>query len=229
MAYGRSSLSISLSKLAFIVVLLLLFGETFVKGQPQVIGSTQPIVASLGEDAILLCQVEPPADVTGLTVEWSKPDLRYDPNKQGWVEYVHLYRDYREVPDMKLSSYVRRTKLFTNELRQGNISLKISNVTPEDEGSYRCYIPKLRSRARSAVVHLVVGSHSSKTTETPPQLTSLPSPNLRGGTNITGGLPRSRLALIGVLIVFLMVMSLGVICFLLQKCEEEKLIKVLII
>lgn len=127
-------------------------------GQSQVIGSLQPIVAAPGDDVILPCHVEPPINVAGLTVEWSKPDLQPDPNDRlSRVEYVHLYRDTREVPDMKLSSYVRRTALFVDDLRRGNISLKIINVTLADEGRYKCFLPKLRSQKQSSIVRLIVG------------------------------------------------------------------------
>ncbi|XP_042256383.1 myelin-oligodendrocyte glycoprotein-like isoform X2 [Thunnus maccoyii] len=118
-----------------VVLFLLLFAYTPAKGQPQVIGSLQPIMAAPGDSVILPCHVEPPIDVRGLMVEWSRPDRKPDPRDGlSRVEYVHLYRDNREVPDMKIPSYVSRTALFTDGLRQGNISLKIINVTLADEG-----------------------------------------------------------------------------------------------
>ena len=123
----------------------------------MVIGSTQPIVASPGDDVILPCQLDPEFNVQGLTVEWSKPDLKPDPSDRlSRVAYVHLYRNRREVPDMKIPAYLSRTKLFTDELERGNISLKIMNVTLADEGRYRCFVPKLKSRIQSAIVRLVV-------------------------------------------------------------------------
>uniref|UniRef100_A0A8C4DYC4 Ig-like domain-containing protein n=1 Tax=Dicentrarchus labrax TaxID=13489 RepID=A0A8C4DYC4_DICLA len=127
-------------------------------GQSQVVGSPQPIIAAPGDDVILPCHVVPQVNVAGLTVEWSRPDIQPDPkDRLSRVEYVHLYRDTREDTDMKLSTYVRRTELFTDGLRQGNISLKIMNVTLEDKGRYRCFIPKLKSRIKFSIVHLVVG------------------------------------------------------------------------
>ncbi|XP_054483364.1 myelin-oligodendrocyte glycoprotein-like [Anoplopoma fimbria] len=182
------SYSVSLAPVT-LVVLVLLLGFTPVEGQSQVIGSLQPIVVSPGDDVILPCHVEPPLSVMGLTVEWSRPDLQRDP--KDWlsrVEYVHLYRDNREVPDMKLSSFVRRTTLFPDGLRQGNISLKIMNVTLADEGRFQCFIPKLEGRVRSAFVHLVVEPNSAKnwTTETPIQPRSPQTPDLRGETDAKG-------------------------------------------
>uniref|UniRef100_A0A3B4GW41 Ig-like domain-containing protein n=1 Tax=Pundamilia nyererei TaxID=303518 RepID=A0A3B4GW41_9CICH len=127
-------------------------------GDVLVIGSNLPIIAAPGDDVILPCHLEPAFDVQGLTVEWSKPDLKPDPSDRlSRVEYVHLYRDRKEVPDMKMASYFRRTELFIDDMKHGNISLKILNVSEEDNGRYRCFIPKLQSRVKAAVVELVVG------------------------------------------------------------------------
>lgn len=127
-------------------------------GQSRVIGSLQPIKAAPGDDVILPCHLEPWSNVQGLTVEWSKPDLKPDPSDRlSRVPYVHLYRDRREDLDMKLESYVRRTALFMDGLKRGNISLKIMNVTVEDQGRYRCFIPKLKSDVKDSIVLLLVG------------------------------------------------------------------------
>uniref|UniRef100_A0A668TGM4 Ig-like domain-containing protein n=1 Tax=Oreochromis aureus TaxID=47969 RepID=A0A668TGM4_OREAU len=127
-------------------------------GEVLVIGSSLPVIAVPGDDVILPCHLEPTFNVQGLTVEWSKPDLKPDPSDRlSRVEYVHLYRDRKEVPDMKMASYFRRTELFMDAMKHGNISLKILNVSEEDNGRYRCFIPKLRSRVKAAVVELVVG------------------------------------------------------------------------
>ncbi|XP_025757519.1 myelin-oligodendrocyte glycoprotein isoform X2 [Oreochromis niloticus] len=137
---------------------------TPVQGEVVVIGSNLPIIAALGDDVILPCHLEPMFDVQGLTVEWSKPDLKPDPSDRlSRVEYVHLYRDRQEVPDMKMASYFRRTELFMDDMKHGNISLKILNVSEEDNGRYRCFIPKLRSRVKAAVVELVVDPNFSET------------------------------------------------------------------
>uniref|UniRef100_A0A3Q1BP60 Ig-like domain-containing protein n=1 Tax=Amphiprion ocellaris TaxID=80972 RepID=A0A3Q1BP60_AMPOC len=125
-------------------LILLLF-----PGQRQVVGPAQPIIAALGDDVILPCHLKPIADVQDKTVVWSKPDLKPDPlNPQRGVDYVHLYRNRMELPDMQIPSYNGRTALFVNELKHGNISLKITNVTLEDHGRYRCFIPKLNGRVK---------------------------------------------------------------------------------
>lgn len=122
------------------------------------VGSNLPTVAAPGDTVVLPCHLEPTFDVRGLTVEWSKLGLKPDPSDRlSRVEYVHLYRDKTEVPDMKIASYVRRTELFADAMKHGNISLKITNVSEGDAGRYRCFVPKLQSRVKFAIVELVVG------------------------------------------------------------------------
>nr|XP_014269419.2 myelin-oligodendrocyte glycoprotein [Maylandia zebra] len=158
---------------------------TLAGGEVLVIGSNLPIVAAPGDDVILPCHLEPTFDVQGLTVEWSKPDLKPDPSDRlSRVEYVHLYRDRKEVPDMKMASYFRRTELFMDDMKHGNISLKILNVSEEDNGRYRCFIPKLQSRVKAAVVELVVDPNHVKTStaETSLQTQDHQDKTLRNGS-----------------------------------------------
>ncbi|XP_068164219.1 myelin-oligodendrocyte glycoprotein-like isoform X2 [Antennarius striatus] len=172
--------------------------EASVSGQGQVhlIGPSLPIIAAVGDDVILPCYLEPSINVETMTVEWSKPDLKPDPfDPLSSVEYVHLYRGRREVTDMKIQSYFSRTKLFTSELKHGNISLKIINVTLSDAGRYKCFIPKLKNKVFS-IVQLDVEPNITMT-ETPPLPTKLQTPESNNDQTIKvwRGLPSSRPAL----------------------------------
>ncbi|XP_035771893.1 myelin-oligodendrocyte glycoprotein-like [Neolamprologus brichardi] len=176
---------------------------TSVRGEVLVIGSNLPIIAAPGDDVILPCHLEPMFDVQGLTVEWSKPDLKPDPSD----EYVHLYRHGKEVPDMKMASYFRRTELFMDDMKHGNISLKILNVSEEDNGRYRCFIPKLQSTVKAAVVELVVNPNYGKISspETPLHPRNLRTPDPQDTTQRNN---RSRAA---VLISIIITVSLLVV------------------
>ncbi|XP_019211723.1 butyrophilin-like protein 2 [Oreochromis niloticus] len=55
----------------------------------------------------------------------------------------------------KNPSYKGRSSLFTDELKHGNISLKLTKVKPADEGRYRCYIPE---KDEEVFIDLVVAS-----------------------------------------------------------------------
>ncbi|XP_031161399.1 trichohyalin-like isoform X2 [Sander lucioperca] len=119
------------------------------RGQSEVIAPSQPIVAFVGEDIILPCHLEPAMNAFDITTEWARPDL--DPR------FVLVWRDGVELESKKHSSYRGRTSLFTEELKHGNVSLKLSKVKISDEGTYRCFIPVL---ARASTVQLVVGAVS---------------------------------------------------------------------
>ncbi|XP_032438621.1 uncharacterized protein LOC116732503 isoform X3 [Xiphophorus hellerii] len=92
-----------------------------------------------------------------MTVEWSRPDAKHRPKG---MEYVHLYRDNREVLDMKSSLYHGRTA-FAGGLRHGNMSLIITNVTTADGGTYKCFVPKLHGNTKSSIVHLIIDQNSN--------------------------------------------------------------------
>ncbi|XP_028420465.1 myelin-oligodendrocyte glycoprotein-like isoform X2 [Perca flavescens] len=155
--------------------------------RPQVIGASQPIVAPLGGDVILPCHVEPQLNVEELTVEWWRPDVPPDPrDPQSNYRYVHRYHDKQHEEDMKKPSYAGRTEMFTDGLKHGNISLKISNVKLSDQGRYRCQIPQL-GRASLIMLNVEPRSVETWTTETPlhPHNLQSPGPNDANGEKTT--------------------------------------------
>ncbi|XP_047454502.1 butyrophilin subfamily 3 member A2-like, partial [Mugil cephalus] len=131
----------------FRVLLVYLLLHRFCRGQSQLIGSSQPITAVAGGDVILPCHLEPAQDVTTSTLEWTRSDLK--------PIIIYLLRAGQELTSMKDPSYNGRTSLFVEELKHGNISLKLSKVKPGDEGTYRCFIP---GKKEEAFVELVVAS-----------------------------------------------------------------------
>ncbi|XP_030287343.1 butyrophilin subfamily 2 member A2-like [Sparus aurata] len=113
--------------------------------------SSQPIVAMMGDDIVLPCQMEHAVDASGLTVEWSRPDLE--------PRFVHLRRDSVELVLEKNPLYKGRTSLSTNRLKRGDISLKLSTVKVSDEGTYRGFVPT-SGTPTDCVIQLTVGSVS---------------------------------------------------------------------
>ncbi|KAM8748152.1 butyrophilin subfamily 3 member A2-like [Acanthopagrus schlegelii] len=119
-------------------------------GQSQLIAPSQPIVAKVGDDIILPCHLEPEADVVAMTLEWTRPDLK--------PIFVHVTRSGQDNVRIQHSSFKNRTSVSIDELKHGNVSLKLSKVKPSDARRYQCYIPKLNT---GAFVELVVGAASS--------------------------------------------------------------------
>uniref|UniRef100_A0A7N6BQ34 Ig-like domain-containing protein n=1 Tax=Anabas testudineus TaxID=64144 RepID=A0A7N6BQ34_ANATE len=142
---NRLSIPPQLRTTSVLVVHLLLIH--FTTGQSKLIGSSQPIVATVGDDIILPCHLEPAVDVAAKTLEWTRSDLE--------PRFVFVWRAGQDFVTIKNPSYKGRTSLFTDELKHGNISLKLSEVKPADEGKYRCYVP---DNNEESFVELVVAS-----------------------------------------------------------------------
>ncbi|XP_033970205.1 butyrophilin subfamily 3 member A3-like [Trematomus bernacchii] len=103
------------------------------RGQSQLIGPPQPIVATLGQDVILPCHLEPEMDVTADTLEWTKSNV--------YPRFVNVWRAGQVFERDINPSYKGRTSLFRDELKHGNIALKLSEVQLSDLGTYTCDIP----------------------------------------------------------------------------------------
>uniref|UniRef100_A0A3Q2E7T0 Ig-like domain-containing protein n=1 Tax=Cyprinodon variegatus TaxID=28743 RepID=A0A3Q2E7T0_CYPVA len=110
-------------------------------GNYQLIVPPEPIIAAPGDDVILPCRVDPDWNAMEKTVEWFRPHLRA-PGPQKRVEYVYVHRFRKMDRDMMMETYIQRTSL-SEGLRHGDVSLRIHNVSLEDNGRFRCFIPNL--------------------------------------------------------------------------------------
>uniref|UniRef100_A0A8C4HRR7 Ig-like domain-containing protein n=1 Tax=Dicentrarchus labrax TaxID=13489 RepID=A0A8C4HRR7_DICLA len=127
--------------LLFLVCYLVCVAE-----QSELICSHQPIVALAGDDVILPCYLDPPISASSETVVWTRP--RLDP------KYIHVHQDGRLMFETQNPSYYLRTRLFVDELQNGNVSMKIFRVKISDAGKYFC---TLRSMQKKASIQLTVG------------------------------------------------------------------------
>ncbi|TMS02411.1 Butyrophilin subfamily 1 member A1 [Larimichthys crocea] len=132
---------------AFTVVFLAVMHSC--RGRHLVIGPPEPVVALVGEDVILPCHLNPAMNAFEMTVEWARPDLN--------PRFVFVWRDGVELKSKNHHLYEGRTSLFTDELKNGNISMILSKVRLSDEGEYKCFVPDVGE----SKVQLVVGAVSS--------------------------------------------------------------------
>ncbi|XP_014870919.1 myelin-oligodendrocyte glycoprotein-like [Poecilia latipinna] len=214
-AAGLCEIFFSRSGFWTFIFFLVLFW-TPVKGGLQLIGSSQPIVAAPGDDVILPCRVDPEWDAVGKTVEWSRPDLRpTGPQKR--VEYVFVYRFRKTDRDMMMDTYIQRTSLSQDGLRRGDVSLTIRNVSLQDQGRFRCFIPRLGIEAELLLV--VDPNFVSTTTTEMVRHRNLITPTPQEETSRNGH--RSRMFLLIPIILFIISMSLLfiLVIFSLKKCS----------
>ncbi|XP_055757312.1 putative selection and upkeep of intraepithelial T-cells protein 1 homolog [Salvelinus fontinalis] len=125
-------------------------------GLSEVVGSADPVIASAGDDVILPCSLKPSVSAEDMVVEWTGLDLKENSVKK----MVHCYKDGRDFYDDQCPFYRNRTSMFHEELKNGNVSLKLTNVTLSDAGRYRCFLPTLNSQVKETTVQLIVGAVS---------------------------------------------------------------------
>ncbi|XP_027894878.1 myelin-oligodendrocyte glycoprotein-like isoform X2 [Xiphophorus couchianus] len=129
----------------------------------------KPIKAQVGSDVILPCLVKPPVNVRDAAVEWM-----FDSSKT-----VHLFRNEADDRESQDDRYKGRTYLNHTMLELGNISLKLSNVTKNDEGIYSCFVHRLPDLSEEKHVTLIVVD--GKENENPDKHSGGPEPGVIGG------------------------------------------------
>ncbi|CAI5660725.1 coxsackievirus and adenovirus receptor-like [Oreochromis aureus] len=86
------------------------------------------ITAESGQNITLPCR----ALNTIIGVEWSRPDLN--------EEYVLLHRDGHFDPASQHPSFKNRVELQDRQMKDGDVSLILKNVTTNDTGTYECRV-----------------------------------------------------------------------------------------
>ncbi|KAL4008109.1 hypothetical protein ACER0C_001961 [Sarotherodon galilaeus] len=107
------------------------------------IARQQDVQAKLGDDVSLQCQIT--TDEIISVLKWSRPDLNTD-------GYVYFYRNKRSYENYQHPSFHGRVKLRDPEMKDGDVSLILNNVTFNDTGIYECHVA-VRNPVRSKRVH----------------------------------------------------------------------------
>uniref|UniRef100_A0A3Q2D7L5 Ig-like domain-containing protein n=1 Tax=Cyprinodon variegatus TaxID=28743 RepID=A0A3Q2D7L5_CYPVA len=132
-----------------LIISVLLLIHT-IEGQSQESNLPQIIKAMLGDDVVLPCHIKASEDPSQITIEWGRPDLK--------PRFVYVWHNQKEYLTDQNTAYIGRASLFHDKLNDGDVSLKLSNVTHSDNGKYRCYNLKDKTEY---LVQLLVGSVSS--------------------------------------------------------------------
>ncbi|CAI5660012.1 unnamed protein product [Oreochromis niloticus] len=100
------------------------------------------ITAESGQDVTLTCRA--PNNNIILGVEWSRADLR--------DEYVLFYRNKKFDPDQQHPSFKNRVDLQDRQMKDGDVSLILMNVTTNDNGTYECRVKTGTNRRKRAIL-----------------------------------------------------------------------------
>ncbi|KAL6064229.1 hypothetical protein STEG23_006335 [Scotinomys teguina] len=95
----------------------------------RVVGPALPVLARVGEDALLTCQLLPKRTTAHMEVRW----YRSDPDTP-----VIVHRDGAEVSGLQMEEYRGRAEWTEDGADEGSVALKIRQVQPGDDGQYWC-------------------------------------------------------------------------------------------
>ncbi|XP_044198181.1 programmed cell death 1 ligand 1-like isoform X2 [Thunnus albacares] len=89
------------------------------------------ITVKPGDDVTLQCQSQ--RDEAIILFEWIRPDLKTD-------GYVFFFRENRSYENYQHPSFRDRVQLIDPEMKDGNVSVILKNVTINDTGTYKCHV-----------------------------------------------------------------------------------------
>ncbi|XP_039877560.1 uncharacterized protein LOC120727391 [Simochromis diagramma] len=108
------------------------------------------ITAESGQDVTLTCRA-PNNNI--IVVKWSRADLG--------DEYVFVFRDGRFEPDDQHPSFKNRVDLQDRQMKDGDVSLILKDVTINDAGTYECRVFMEETRSEHIIyLHVVPPGHT---------------------------------------------------------------------
>lgn len=149
-----------------------------------------------GEDITLPCRSAEGKSVIAL--EWSRTDLGSDS--------VFLYRDYRTDLRSQHPSFKNRVTLLDNQMKDGDVSLVLKNVTTSDNGTYECKV-QIEGSTDTKLINTIILDFSP------------------GGDNTKGEKDRSTEVIVGLVIPFAVIVAAAVSFLIYKKqiaCFKKK-------
>ncbi|XP_023202844.1 myelin-oligodendrocyte glycoprotein-like isoform X2 [Xiphophorus maculatus] len=144
------------------------------QGKYHLAGPEEPIKAQVGSNVVLPCWVKPPVNVREALVEW-----KFNSSKT-----VHLFRSEGDDRESQDKSYKDRTYLNHAMLELGNVSLKLSNVTKNDEGIYSCIVRRLPGHNKPEKRHVTLIVVDGKENENAEGHSGGPDPGVTVGVGV---------------------------------------------
>ncbi|KAF6109737.1 hypothetical protein HJG60_010945 [Phyllostomus discolor] len=104
------------------------------------------LVATVGGQAELSCQLSPPQSAEHMEVSWFQGNHS---------KLVHLYRDGHEVNGNAAPEYANRIEFVKKAIGDGKVTLRLHNISISDNGPYQCSFKDSEFRGE-AVMNLSV-------------------------------------------------------------------------
>ncbi|XP_029440656.1 butyrophilin subfamily 1 member A1-like isoform X1 [Rhinatrema bivittatum] len=99
----------------------------------SVVGLEQPLIAAIGEDAVLPCHLSPAVSAHDMEVRWFRSKFH---------AVVHLYRNGTDENDQQMPDFQGRTEFMKEDIGRGRVALRIRRIRLSDEGLYRCFFER---------------------------------------------------------------------------------------
>nr|XP_021485097.1 selection and upkeep of intraepithelial T-cells protein 8-like [Meriones unguiculatus] len=110
--------------LSFLLLQVVISSEKLMVTTPK-----RHVLARVGGQAELSCQVTPPHSTEHMEVGWFR---------SGHSQPVYLYRGGHERIEEAAPEYANRTEFVKEAIGKGKVALRIRNISISDDGLYRC-------------------------------------------------------------------------------------------
>ncbi|KAK1152920.1 butyrophilin subfamily 1 member A1-like, partial [Acipenser oxyrinchus oxyrinchus] len=110
------------------------------------------VSARVGDTVTLPCRLSPLSSAVLMEVRWFR---------EGVKAPVYFYTLQKAMTSVQSEEYRDRTRLFMEELRNGNLSLQLDNTQTSDSGLYKCSV-SYNLKEAEAVVELKVAGRLSE-------------------------------------------------------------------
>ncbi|XP_005464750.1 V-set and immunoglobulin domain-containing protein 8 [Oreochromis niloticus] len=145
-----------------------------------------------GQNVILPCRAPNIDSNSKAVVKWSRADLGKD--------YVLLYRDEQPDPEEQHPSFKNRVDLQNRQIKDGDASLILKDVTTADSGTYECRVFRRTNRRKRANLETDPISVISLKVDPPGQT----------GGDTEDGVSRGHAGLMAVLSLFAVIAALAI-------------------
>ncbi|XP_051800552.1 coxsackievirus and adenovirus receptor homolog [Acanthochromis polyacanthus] len=163
------------------------------------------VVVGPEEDAVLQCQS--PAEGKISVLKWSRPNRNSD-------GYVYFYRNNRCFHSYQHPRFHGRVELRRPDMKNGDATLILRNVTEQDAGIYECYtsVKNLERSKRSSVetsqfINLTVTGETRQTAEKLEFIVEEPEGNPQDAVTVGTSVPLVAVVVVVAVVAFVCVLG----------------------